>query len=41
MASSGLWWYGFALLTFKWVPEPPIENEMNALSILDSAKLAF
>ena len=41
MASSGLWWYGFALLTFKWVPEPPIENEMDALSILDSAKLAF
>ena len=41
MASSGLWWYGFALLTFKWVLEPPIENEMDALSILDSAKLAF
>jgi len=41
MASSGLWWYGFALLTFKWVPEPPIENEMDALSILDTAKLAF
>ncbi|MFL2962939.1 MAG: MFS transporter [Candidatus Thalassarchaeaceae archaeon] len=41
MVSSGLWWYGFALLTFKWVPEPPIENEMDALSILDSAKLAF
>jgi UMF1 family MFS transporter len=41
MASSGLWWYGFALLTFKWVPEPIIENEMEALSILDSAKLAF
>ena len=41
MASSGLWWYGFALLTFKWVPEPPIENEMDSLSILDSAKLAF
>ncbi|MFL2958132.1 MAG: MFS transporter [Candidatus Thalassarchaeaceae archaeon] len=41
MASSGLWWYGFALFTFKWVPEPPIENEMDALSILESAKLAF
>ena len=35
MASSGLWWYGFALLTFKWVPEPPIENEMDALSIFE------
>ena len=41
LASSGVWWYGFALLTFKWVPEPPIENEMEALSISDSAKLAF
>jgi len=41
MASSGLWWFGFALLTFKWVPEPPIENEMPALGIVDSAKLAL
>jgi UMF1 family MFS transporter len=41
LASSGIWWYGFAVLTFKWVPEPPIENEMDALSISDSAKLAF
>ena len=41
LASSGVWWYGFALLTFKWVPEPPIENEMDALSVSDSAKLAF
>ncbi len=41
MASSGIWWYGFALLTFKWVPEPPIENEMPSLGFLDSAKLAL
>ena len=41
LASSGIWWYGFALLTFKWVPEPPIENEMEALTIVESAKLAF
>ena len=41
LASSGIWWYGFAVLTFRWVPEPPIENEMDALSISDSAKLAF
>ncbi len=41
MASSGLWWFGFALLTFKWVPEPPIENEMEAMGVLDSARLAF
>ena len=34
MASSGLWWFGFAYLTFKWVPEPPIENEMESLGIM-------
>ena len=41
MASSGIWWYGFALFTFKWVPEPPIENEIDSLGFIASAKLAF
>ena len=41
MASSGLWWYGFAFLTFKWVPEPPIENEMESLGFKESASLAI
>ena len=41
MASSGAWWMGFALLTFRHVPEPPIENEMDSLGIVDSARLAF
>jgi UMF1 family MFS transporter len=41
MASSGAWWYGFALFTFKWVPEPPIENEMDALGFKESARLAI
>jgi len=41
MATSGLWWLGFAMLTFKWVPEPHIENEMESLGVIDSAKLAF
>ena len=41
MASSGIWWYSFALLTFKWVPEPPIENEMPSLGFASSAKLAI
>ncbi len=26
LASSGVWWFGFALFTFKYVPEPPMEN---------------
>jgi len=41
MASSGVWWFCFALFTFKWVPEPPIENEMESLGIKDSATLAI
>ena len=41
MASSGIWWFGFALFTFKWVPEPPIENEMPSLGFVSSAKLAI
>jgi len=41
MASSGAWWLGFAMLTFKYVPEPPIENEMESLSFSESASLAF
>lgn len=41
MASSGVWWLGFAMLTFKYVPEPEIENEMESLGISESARLAF
>ena len=41
MASSGIWWYGFALFTFKWAPEPPIEIEIDSLGFIASAKLAF
>lgn len=40
MASSGVWWLGFAMLTFKWIPEPHIENEMEAMGIKDSAIMA-
>jgi len=41
MATSGIWWYGFALLTFLWVPEPPIENEMEKLKFLKAARFAI
>ena len=40
MATAGLWWYGFALLTFMWVPEPPIENEMEKLKFREAARFA-
>ena len=41
MATSGLWWLGFSLLTFKWVPEPPIENEMEKMSFAKTTVFAF
>ena len=41
IASAGIWWYAFALLTFKWVPEPHIEKEMDAMGILESTRLAL
>ena len=40
MATAGLWWYGFALFTFMWVPEPPIENEMEKLKFREAARFA-
>jgi len=40
MATAGIWWYGFALLTFMWVPEPPIDNEMEELKFRKAAKFA-
>ncbi len=39
IASSGVWWYVFALLTFRWVPEPEISNEMEPLGFMESTKL--
>jgi UMF1 family MFS transporter len=41
MASSGVWWFGFALITFARVPEPHIENEMEKLGLIESAKLSI
>jgi len=41
MASSGVWWFGFSLLTFKWIPEPPIENEMEKMSFKATTIFAF
>ena len=39
IASSGVWWYVFALLTFRWVPEPEISNEMDPQGFVESTKL--
>jgi len=41
MATSGLWWYGFALWTFATVPEPEIENPVEGLEFRSATKLAM
>ena len=41
MATSGLWWLGFAQMTFRMVPEPHIENEMEPMGLIDSSKMAL
>ena len=41
MATSGLWWLGFAQMTFKLVPEPHIENEMEPMGLVPSTKMAL
>jgi UMF1 family MFS transporter len=41
MATSGLWWLGFAQMTFRLVPEPHIENEMEPMGIVASTKMAL
>jgi MFS-type transporter involved in bile tolerance (Atg22 family) len=41
MATSGLWWFGFAFWTFATVPEPEIENEIGGLNVGSATKLAI
>jgi len=41
MASSGLWWLGFAQMTFRMIPEPHIENEMEPMVVVGSTKMAL
>ena len=41
MATSGIWWLGGAQMTFRLVPEPHIENEMEPKGLIDSTKMAL
>ena len=41
MATSGLWWLGFAQMTFRMVPEPHIEHEMEPMGLVASTKMAL
>ena len=40
MVTTGLWWYGFAIFTFRWIPEPELDNPMEDLGFRDSTRLA-
>jgi UMF1 family MFS transporter len=41
MATSGMWWFGFAFFTFLAVPEPEVENEIKDLQFGSASKLAI
>ncbi|MEC7695066.1 MAG: MFS transporter [Candidatus Thermoplasmatota archaeon] len=40
MVSTGILWYGFAIFTFRWIPEPEVENPMEDLGFRESTRLA-
>ena len=41
IASTGVWWFAWALWTFKVVPEPHIPNEMRGLRPVRAVRLAL
>ena len=41
VASVGFWWFGWAIWTFKTVPEPHISNPVKGLSIRSTVRMAF
>lgn len=41
IASIGFWWFGWAIWTFKVVPEPHIPNAIQGLTPTKATKLAF
>ena len=41
LASSGLWWFGFAWYTFAHIPEPEVENEMEWEGFIKATKMAL
>jgi UMF1 family MFS transporter len=41
LASVGLWWFGWALWTFRTVPEPVIANPVTGLNVVRAVSLAL
>ena len=41
LASVGIWWFGFAILTFMFVPEPETEEENSNVSFASAGKIAL
>jgi UMF1 family MFS transporter len=41
ISSVGLWWFGWALWTFKTVPEPQLASPVDGLTLRSAAGMAF
>lgn len=41
LSSSGVWWFGFAIYTFRGIPEPEIVNPIDNLTLGSATKLAL
>ena len=41
LSSSGVWWFGFAIYTFRGIPEPEITNPVENLTLRSATKLAM
>ena len=41
IASVGIWWYGWAIWTFRTVPEPEIPNPIKGLTVGKASAMAF
>ena len=41
LSSSGLWWFGFSYFTFKNIPEPEVENELEYPGFRAATKMAL
>ncbi len=41
LATAGMWWWGFSLITFRLVPEPEVPGDLEPMSFGAATKFAF
>ena len=41
IASVGIWWYGWAIWTFRTVPEPEVQSPIRGLTVWRATRMAF